>query len=104
MYLAKIEQSCNKLRLSEYQPTRNLIDAVCAPSLLTDEKFMAANSEPVGLLEASRFLMRIFSLREIRYRNSDTLPRTTIIIGMREVGNARLLQKFDEFSRLVRYD
>ncbi|PAV74800.1 hypothetical protein WR25_11818 [Diploscapter pachys] len=46
LYLAKIEQSCNKLRLSAYQPTKNLIDAVCAPSLLTDEKFMAANSEP----------------------------------------------------------
>ena len=49
LYLAKIEQSCNKLRLSAYQPTKNLIDAVCAPSLLTDEKFMAANSEPVRI-------------------------------------------------------
>lgn len=49
LYLAKIEQSCNKLRLSAYQPTKNLIDAVCAPSLLTDEKFMTANSEPVRI-------------------------------------------------------
>ncbi|PAV80213.1 hypothetical protein WR25_20091 [Diploscapter pachys] len=61
LYLAKIEQSCNKLRLSAYQPTKNLIDAVCAPSLLTDEKFMAANSEPSPKN----------TIRELRYATQD---------------------------------
>ncbi|CAI5445762.1 unnamed protein product [Caenorhabditis angaria] len=42
--LASTEQKCCALRLAEYMPTRNLLDAVVAPCLLVDEAFMAEHA------------------------------------------------------------
>uniref|UniRef100_A0A0K0DMP0 Nuclear receptor domain-containing protein n=1 Tax=Angiostrongylus cantonensis TaxID=6313 RepID=A0A0K0DMP0_ANGCA len=45
MYLTRIEQLAQYLRLSQFTSTSDLIDAVSAPCLLFDEQFMASNSQ-----------------------------------------------------------
>lgn len=44
--LAATEEKCKRLRLSEYMPSRTLIEAVVSPCLLYDDQFMAEHGEP----------------------------------------------------------
>ncbi|CAB3403133.1 unnamed protein product [Caenorhabditis bovis] len=46
--LATIETKCCALRLADYMPTQNLIEAVASPCLLLDDQFMAENSIPAS--------------------------------------------------------
>lgn len=43
--LTATEEKCQRLRLSEYMPTRTLIEAVVSPCLLYDDQFMAEHGK-----------------------------------------------------------
>ncbi|CAI2347622.1 unnamed protein product [Caenorhabditis sp. 36 PRJEB53466] len=43
-HLAATEQKCGALRLAEFMPSRNLLEAVVSPCLLSDEAFMAEHA------------------------------------------------------------